>query len=280
MSLRLPQDKLSRVIESCKIMLQQDHQSLRDQGIGYADCYPTSSLACSSLLSPPSTPVGSVAQTVSFVRHTGGIEYRCETRPGVVDQNLSSWNGRNIKAPPLNTIMETDASMIGWGATCMGTRTGGLWSPQEQQRHINSLELQAGEFAVSGCLPSCLHMRQQSGCPSADRRVFACPFINDLSKADEASLSVVAVLSPRGITLSAEYLPGVQNIVADEESRSPQRSGNSSPMCSENSGPLFSGLVSHSIQPPVAQVCELEARSICHGNGCLQPRPPRLHDLL
>ena len=195
-------------------------------------------------------------------------------------KHLSSWNDWSIKAPPPDTIMETDASMIGWGATCMGTRTGGLWSPQEQQRHINSLELQAGEFAVSGCLPSCLHMRQQSGCPSADRRVFACPFINDLSKADEASLSVVAVLSPRGITLSAEYLPGVQNIVADEESRSPQRSGNSSPMCSENSGPLFSGLVSHSIQPPVAQVCELEARSICHGNGCLQPRPPRLHDLL
>ena len=51
------------------------------------------------------------------------------------------------------------------------------------------------------------------------------------------------------------------------------------PECSENSGPLFSGLVCHSIQPPVAQVCELEARSICHGNGCLQPQlagPPRL----
>ena len=49
---------------------------------------------------------------------------------------------------------------------------------------------------------------------------------------------------------------------------------------SENSGPLFSGLVCHSLQPPVAQVCEMEARSTCHGNECLQSRlagPPRLH---
>ena len=51
---------------------------------------------------------------------------------------------------------------------------------------------------------------------------------------------------------------------------------------SENSGPLFSGLVCHSLQPPVAQVCELEARSTCHGNECLQSQlagPPRLHFL-
>ena len=42
----------------------------------------------------------------------------------------------------------TDASEIGWGAVCDGVRTGGPWNPQEQQMHINFLELLAAHLAV------------------------------------------------------------------------------------------------------------------------------------
>lgn len=62
--------------------------------------------------------------------------------------HLNNWNGRDIQPRMADFLMETDASKIGWGANCEGTRTGGYWSPQEQCLHINCLELQAGTFAM------------------------------------------------------------------------------------------------------------------------------------
>ncbi len=39
--------------------------------------------------------------------------------------------------------IETDASLLGWGASCENTSTGGQWSFDEQQNHINQLKLYA-----------------------------------------------------------------------------------------------------------------------------------------
>ena len=39
--------------------------------------------------------------------------------------------------------MYTDTSTLGWGATLGRTTTGGRWSPEEKEYHINYLELKA-----------------------------------------------------------------------------------------------------------------------------------------
>ena len=41
----------------------------------------------------------------------------------------------------------TDASLMGWGAVCRGTKTGGPWSREEQSLHINCLEMLAAFLA-------------------------------------------------------------------------------------------------------------------------------------
>jgi len=41
---------------------------------------------------------------------------------------MSLVNGKKILTQELDMVMETDASMLGWGAVCNGTRTGGLWN--------------------------------------------------------------------------------------------------------------------------------------------------------
>ena len=65
--------------------------------------------------------------------------------------NLSWWislDRKSLSTPiahpaPFVTI-ESDASNKGWGAVLNGqTRTGGIWSAQEQEHHINYLELLA-----------------------------------------------------------------------------------------------------------------------------------------
>jgi len=46
-------------------------------------------------------------------------------------------------------VIQSDASLQGWGAVCNGTRTGGPWSQVEQEMHILScLELLAATLAV------------------------------------------------------------------------------------------------------------------------------------
>ena len=54
------------------------------------------------------------------------------------------WNSHSLKAPKQILLIQTDASRTGWGAVCNGGRsTGGPWSIQETQYHINYLELLA-----------------------------------------------------------------------------------------------------------------------------------------
>ena len=37
-------------------------------------------------------------------------------------------------------MLQTDASQTGWGTSCQGISTGGLWTKEEQKFHINALE--------------------------------------------------------------------------------------------------------------------------------------------
>ena len=64
------------------------------------------------------------------------------------DTHMSAWNGRSLLKRDLDLVIDSDASLIGWGATCQGKRTGGPWSHQESQMHINCLELLAATLAI------------------------------------------------------------------------------------------------------------------------------------
>jgi len=62
--------------------------------------------------------------------------------------HLASWNGRSLITQTLSMTITSDASLMGWGATCNGVRTRGPWPPTEQSLHINCLELLAATLAV------------------------------------------------------------------------------------------------------------------------------------
>ena len=63
-------------------------------------------------------------------------------------QRMSDWNGRKILDPPLQIVIETDASLRGWGVYSCGTFTGGCWSPEEALLHINVLKMLAVLYGV------------------------------------------------------------------------------------------------------------------------------------
>ncbi|KAJ1131858.1 hypothetical protein NDU88_010190, partial [Pleurodeles waltl] len=67
--------------------------------------------------------------------------------------HMAAWNGRAIFRSRQDAILESDASKWGWGACCGTVSTGGRWSRDERDLHINCLELLAGSFAIRTLAP-------------------------------------------------------------------------------------------------------------------------------
>ena len=133
--------------------------------------------------------------------------------------HLAAWNGKTIMAEKPSVVIESDASTRGWGATCEGVRTGGPWSPEESQWHINCLEALAAFHAVK-CF-----VRDKKSITVLLRldNTTAVAYVNKLGGTVSPQLNhIVRELwlwcMSRDITLIAEHLPGVFNTVADEES--------------------------------------------------------------
>ena len=128
--------------------------------------------------------------------------------------------GKKIQTQEPDMVIETDASMMGWGAVCAGVRTGGLWSQSENRNHINYLELLAATFAVKSFakLTKNAHILLKMDNSTA---IF---YVNRMGGTHSPKLSNLAIqlwqwCLERNVTLTAEHLPGIENRIADEESR-------------------------------------------------------------
>ena len=139
--------------------------------------------------------------------------------------NMSSVNGKSILSQEPDLVMETDASMLGWGAVCDGTRTGGLWSQAERRNHINYLELLAATFAVKAFTKDRNHLHILL---RMDNRTAVC-YVNRMGGTHSPLMSRLAIqlwqwCLEKNLSLSAVHLPGASNCVVDEESRTIQSS--------------------------------------------------------
>ncbi|XP_044156772.1 uncharacterized protein LOC122943252 [Bufo gargarizans] len=134
--------------------------------------------------------------------------------------NLEAWNGRAIFGFQPEFTIESDASLLGWGAHCEGVSTGGRWSEAESHLHINALELLTGSFAIrsfsNGMAHACIRLRMDN--------VSAVRYVNHLGGTQSATLARLAkefwsYCLSRDIMVQAEYLPGLHNVRADRSSR-------------------------------------------------------------
>ena len=133
---------------------------------------------------------------------------------------MTRWNGKSLVLRKPDLSIESDASLIGWGASSQGMRTGGPWSPEEKNYHINCLELLAATLAVKTFLKG-----------QTDKQVLlrmdnstAVAYINNLGGTVSPKVTTLARdlwmwCLVRNIWLTAQHLPGAENVVADTESR-------------------------------------------------------------
>ena len=80
----------------------------------------------------------------ALLLHQFGWRPMCQmllSRPSLEDLRwwvsftLHEHNSQDITPPPFDLTIRTDASLLGWGATCNGTSTGGRWSVEETTTH-------------------------------------------------------------------------------------------------------------------------------------------------
>ena len=119
-----------------------------------------------------------------------------------------------------DVILTTDASLLGWGACSNGKETGGLFSEQEQEHHINVLETKAVLFGISAL---CGHINNQHIKVLADNTA-TVGAINNMGSSKSVILhsNIVRVWEwvLRGNNwLTASHIPGILNVEADLESR-------------------------------------------------------------
>ena len=134
--------------------------------------------------------------------------------------NLVAWNGKALFQQSTYLVIETDASRQGWGAYCQGMSTGGRYLPEETLYHINCLELLAGWLAIMSFTKN----KAKAQLLLLMDNISAVTYINKMGGTHSPSLSYLAKnlwvwCLTHNISVTAWYIPEVENVEADSESR-------------------------------------------------------------
>ena len=136
-------------------------------------------------------------------------------------ENLNLLDGNPLQIPSPDLIICSDAAKTGgWGAVCHLGATGGTWSMEEKQLHINVQELIAAEFAIRtftrNRIPRAIHMKIDN--TTALSYLVKMGGTKNLQMI-EITKRIWKFLLQHKITLTAEWIPTDLNEAADWESR-------------------------------------------------------------
>lgn len=120
--------------------------------------------------------------------------------------------------------MTTDASKIGWGCNFKGTPTGGCWAPDEAENHINYLETKAVLLGLQSFQTKIVG--QPLNILIDNTTAVAC--INQMGTCHSISINNLVIeiwewCIKHNIWLTASHIAGIDNTVADSESRKTRR---------------------------------------------------------
>ena len=131
--------------------------------------------------------------------------------------NLAQQKRHICHGTPSITIY-SDASKLGWGATCGDIKIGGRWNDQEAQNHINYLELLAVSLAVKSFCKTICNCHVQVKCDNQCSQSYISHMGGKIEKLNLLARHIWLWCIDRSIWLSAAYVRGIENF-ADESSR-------------------------------------------------------------
>ena len=150
MTIALPSHKLHSLKKLARQMMNQDETSVQN----LARLLGTMVAAHPAVLPAPLHYRNLEAAKTKALKEGCSYNSQVEINPDMrLDlawwlDNASHHNGRPLQINLWDLTIESDASTIGWGASCRGRSTGGPWTPQEKNFHINYLEFLAAFLAL------------------------------------------------------------------------------------------------------------------------------------
>ena len=223
MIIKLTVEKQNSLIEACSSMLTKSHVSIRDfskligklvaaePGVEYAPLY--------------YKPLECVKNTNLRIKR-GNFDAFMKI-PSDLKPTLHWWithtsNAfKRVSHGPPTTVIFTDSSSYGWGATNEGKtiRTGGVWDTEERKLHINILELKACQFAL---LSICKNIKNQHVRVYMDNTT-SVSYVNKYggktTELNNLAREIWFWCLEHNIHLSAAHIPGKNNCEADKLSR-------------------------------------------------------------
>ena len=111
--------------------------------IGTLDFHNTGSTSSKDPVTIPSVGTDHCLKTTLVISYQDYSMGEVVKRIGVVDKKFGYGRGESDCSTSFQMILQTDASLTGWGAVCNGISIGGSWNMEERKLHINILELWA-----------------------------------------------------------------------------------------------------------------------------------------
>ena len=114
--------------------------------------------------------------------------------------------------------ISSDASLIGWGASCNGNRTGGNWTQNEANTHISTLELRAVYFALRCFAKDLANVHIKLLIDNTTALAYVDNMGGKVHELNEIARELWLWCKERGIWLTPAYITSADNVEADEES--------------------------------------------------------------
>jgi hypothetical protein len=135
-------------------------------------------------------------------------------------RNVTQEHGKSFDVCNIDLTVRTDASMDGWGAVCGKRKVNGRWSVTEGRFHINYLELLAIFLAIKHF---CISRSGVAVLIMTDNTT-AMSYVNEMGGMRSKNLNSLSKqlwlwCKEREITLVAQHVPGVENVLPDFLSR-------------------------------------------------------------
>ena len=222
MTISLPPTKLEKIKNYCKIMITKKIVARRSLATLVG-------LMTSASLAVRPAPLhyrGLQRMIIKVVDHNNWDVLIPMSNPAMKDllwwiQEGSNWVSAPIVPPLPQVVIKTDASHKGWGAVCGNTRSQGPWTKEQVENcHINVLETLAIKYGLLALCPN----RKNVCIKILTDNTTAMSYILKKGGTKVKEISDIALdcwdwALSRGITLIINHIPGIENVLADKESR-------------------------------------------------------------
>ena len=223
MTIRLTESRKNEIQELCHKLISKGRITIRDfakligklvaaiPGVEYAPLY--------------IKPLEKTKET-ELSKHNGNYNSFMNISPPQIQtlqwwiENVSS-SYKKVSWENPKIILFSDSSKTGWGGynQTNGQRTWGLWSTQEQNLHINILELKACELTIKALCEREQNVHIKIYMDNQSSVAYIQNFGGRKSELDQIARNLWFWCIERKLHISAAHIPGSENQDADELSR-------------------------------------------------------------